>query len=403
MAWWLAVCLQALILQVLSFPGANADTGLSGERTGVTDGEVVLGSCAPLSGQQKLRGLPVVEGGRTYFNYINDHGGVNGRKIKLVSCDDRYNVDDGAITCFNTCLKDKVFLGTLFQGTSSASRYVTMGDINHMPIVGLSTGGDFIVQPTHHYIFQVRACYSDEATAQINALWNKLNLRRIAIVYQDDAYGVGCRKGILAALAKVGGQLVAEASYPRLSTDVQSLASLIRPANPDALVIAGGGKAVSLIAEHRKDFGNHVQLITFSSSSDLLTEQAGRAADGTIISQVLPLEDKNLPTVQLYKRLTEKAQLQPSYSGFEGFLIGMTVVEGLKRAGKDLTRDGFVEALESIHNFDIGLGKEFELNFSPTNHDGLQAHVSMTMIKNGQVEPISDWHALKQEMAAAAH
>jgi ABC-type branched-subunit amino acid transport system substrate-binding protein len=393
--------LLAACFWLTSWQSAFAESSPDRQRLGVTDKEIVLGACAPLSGQQKVRGVPVVEGGRAYFDYINDQGGVNGRKIKLVACDDHYNVDNGAITCFDSCLKGKVFLGTLFQGTSSASRYVAMSDVNHTPLVGFSTGGDFIVHPMHPFVFQVRASYVDEATKLVDVLWNRLQVKRVALVYQDDAYGVTCRNAILSALSKHGASLIGQASYPRLSRNIEPLVSEIKPTDPEVVVIAGAGDAVSLIAKSRKEFGKNVRLVAFSSTSDLLTDEAGAAADGIIVSQVLPLADKSLPGVQQYKKILAKySKARPSFSSFEGYLIAMAVVEGLKRAGRDLTRDGFVKALESINEQDVGLGKEFMLSFSPTNHAGLKGKVHLTVIKNGEVAPIGDWDRFKHDSIA---
>ena len=375
---------------------STADQFTANQKTGLSDQEVVIGSCAPLTGQQKIRGMAVVHGGKAYFDYINESGGVNGRKLKLISCDDHYNVNDGAISCFNTCLKDKVFLGALFQGTASAAKYVPLSESHHIPMVGFSTGGEFIIKPTHPYAFQLRASYTDEAAEQVEVLLHDLHLHKIALIYQDDAYGAACRQGVMQAMRRNGSDLAAEVSYPRLATDVSPMIAQIKTSKPEAVIIGGAGDAVATLVKRKAELGPHVLMVSFSSSTDLLTEEAGKSADGTLVSQVLPLTYKDLPTVLLYKKLCQKyLHEEPSESGFEGFLIGMAVVEGLKRAGRDLTRDGFVKAMNSIHDVDIGLGTNFKLNFSPNQHDGLQGKVFMTKIKNGEIEPVLDWNKFK--------
>jgi branched-chain amino acid transport system substrate-binding protein len=344
----------AIFTSLLLSPLAPVATGasLSDQKTGVTDTEVVVGSCAPLSGQQMIRGSEVVAGGRAYFSYINDQGGVLGRKIKLVSGDDKYQ-PESAIACYNNNLRGRCFIGSLFMGTASAVKWVAISTSQQFPMVGFSTGGEFLVQPVHPYIFQIRASYYDEAAEMVKALW-KVGLKKIAIIYQADAFGAQSHDGLVKALEQVNALPVAEILYSRLTTvNIDPIINQVVAAAPDAVVIGGGGDApVNMTKKLR---AMHVPVITFSSTSDLLIEEAGKSADGTLLTQVLPYVHSDLPTVQLYKKLLAKYEHRPpSLSGFEGFLMGMTVVEGLKATGKDLTREKFVRALESIHNLDMG-------------------------------------------------
>jgi ABC-type branched-subunit amino acid transport system substrate-binding protein len=354
----------------------------------------VIGSCAPLSGQQKIRGTQVVSGGDAYFKYINDQGGVFGRKIRLSSHDDKYQ-PEVTITCFNENLKGKCFVGTLFQGAAAAAKLVAMSDTQHFPMVGFSTGSHFIVQPVHPYVFQVRASYLDEASEMIKSLWTKAGFKKFAILYQADAYGGQCREAVTKALKQENSAPVADVSFERLTTDVDPVLKQVMAAKPDVVIVVGGGDApVILTKKLRKQ---NVPVVSFASTSDLLVEEAGKDADGTLLTQVFPYVHNELPTVQLYKRLTAKYEhTPPSVSGFEGFLMAMTVVEGLKGAGKALDREKFVHALESMHDFDLGLGPQYKLTFGPKRHDALRGTVSWTIIKNGKLEPFDDWSSLKR-------
>lgn len=384
----------ALALQLSGMPAAAAETqSLS---PGVTAREITVGSCAPLSGQMKLRGAQVVSGGRAYFSYINEKGGVNGRQINLLSCDDKYSASE-AISCFDSCLKEKVLLGTLFQGTAAATKYVPMAQLNHLPVVGFSMGAQFLLDPVQSYVFQVRAGLDNETNEQIDTLWNKLHIRRIAIVYQNDAYGAAVRSGTVKALARYHAAPIAESSYTRLSENIDDVIKTLKAGSPQALILGASGDALSTIVKRKNDIAPKLLLVGVSVGTDLLVKEAGRAADGTIITQVIPLTQRQLPTVQLYERLLAKYENQPpSFSSFEGFLIAMVVVEGLKRAGKEPTRDSFVQALESIHGLDMGLGPKFKLSYSALNHDGFNQGVYWTIIKDGKVENLTDWGALQK-------
>jgi branched-chain amino acid transport system substrate-binding protein len=359
------------------------------QTTGVTDTEIVLGSCAPLTGQQKIRGSQVVAGGNTYFQYINEKGGINGRKIKLISGDDQYKTDV-AVDCFNKNLKGKIFAGTLFMGTAVSAKWIAISDAQHIPMVGFSTGGQFIVEPVHKYVFQIRASYYDEAGEMIKSLWNKAKFRKMAIVYQDDAFGKTCRDGLVKGLRDLNAAPCLEVPFERLATNTEAVLKQVAASAPDVVLVGGGGDFTVDLIKHMR--ANNVNVATFSSSSDLLTKEAGKAADGTLVTQVLPFTRSELPTVQLFKKLYAKYQHEePTVSGFEGFLIAMAVVEGLKKTGKDLSRDKFVSALESIHNADIGLGPQYRLNFDPTMHDGLRGAVTWTIVKDGAITAFDDW------------
>jgi branched-chain amino acid transport system substrate-binding protein len=362
----------------------------SEQTTGITDTEIVLGSCAPLSGQQKIRGSQVVAGGNTYFQYINDKGGINGRKIRLISGDDQYKTDV-AVDCYSRNLKGKIFAGTLFMGTAVAAKWIAISDAQHIPMVGFSTGGHFIVDPVHKYVFQLRASYYDEASEMVKTLWNKAKFHKMAVVYQDDAFGKSCHDGITKAMKELNATPCVEIPFERLSTNVDSVLKQIQQSAPDVVLVGGGGDFTVELIKHLRATQSNVEVATFSSSSDLLTKEAGKAVDGTLVTQVLPFTKTDLPTVQLFKKLFAKYHHEePTVSGFEGFLIGMAVVEGLKRAGKDLSRDKFVAALESIHHLDIGLGP-YKLNFEPTMHDGLRGAVTWTIVKDGAIVAFDDW------------
>jgi branched-chain amino acid transport system substrate-binding protein len=387
-----ALC-TGLLFTELGLVATGAD--LPDQKIGVTDKEVVVGSCAPLSGQQMIRGSEVVAGGRAYFSYINDQGGVLGRKIRLVSGDDKYQ-PELAIACYNNYLRGKCFLGTLFVGTASAVKWVYISGSQQFPMVGFSTGGQFIVQPVHPYAFQLRASYYDEAAEMIKALWNKAGFRKFALISQADAYGAQSYDGVMKALSQFNATPVSEIFYQRLvTTNVDPIIKQTLSAGPDVVIIGGGGDTpVEMIKKLR---ALHVPVLSFSSTTDLLIEEAGKGADGTLLTQVLPYVQGELPTVQLYKKLIAKYEHRgPSVSSFEGFLIAMTVVEGLKATGKDLTKEKFVHALESIHNFDMGLGPHFRLTFGPNQHDGLRGAVSWTIIRNGKLEAFDDWNGLKK-------
>src|SRR5215475_321787 len=173
--------------------------------TGVTDKEIAIGSCSALEGPSHFLGTETINGATAYFDMINDSGGVEGRRLKLVAYDDSY---DPAKTqaCFDRLMSQKVFALAFFVGTPTAVKYVPMAEAAKIPLVGLFTGAQTLYTPLRHWIINVRASYFDETRAQVDGLRKTLGYQKIGVIYPDDAFGATVLEGVKAALAKDGSQ-----------------------------------------------------------------------------------------------------------------------------------------------------------------------------------------------------
>src|ERR1700676_40771 len=136
---------------------------------GVTDNSISIGSCAALEGPSRSLGAETVTGAKAYFSKVNDEGGLNGRKLKLISYDDSYDPAKTE-TCFNRLLSDSVFAMGFFVGTPTAVKYVPMAESNKIPLVGLFTGAQTLYTPLRHWIINVRASYYDETREQMDGV-----------------------------------------------------------------------------------------------------------------------------------------------------------------------------------------------------------------------------------------
>src|SRR5580692_11270377 len=138
---------------------------------GVTENEILIGSCSALEGPSKSLGTEMVAGAKIYFSMINDEGGVHGRKLHLIASDDSY---DPAKTqgCFDKLMAEKVFALGFFVGTPTAVKYLPLAEENKVPLVGLFTGAQTLYVPLRHWVVNVRASYFDETREQIDGMWN---------------------------------------------------------------------------------------------------------------------------------------------------------------------------------------------------------------------------------------
>jgi ABC-type branched-subunit amino acid transport system substrate-binding protein len=360
---------------------------------GVTDNEILIGSCSALEGPSHFLGTETVAGAKAYFALTNDTGGVDGRKLKLISYDDSY---DPAKTeaCFNRLMEQKVFALGFFVGTPTAVKYIPMAESNKIPLVGLFTGAQTLYVPLRHWVVNVRASYFDETREQIDGLWGTLGYKKVGVIYPEDAFGAAVLEGVKAALKAHGAEPIAVASYQRQTAQVGGAIDTVKAANPEVVVVVGPSNTVAPILKqsHAKGWKPLFLTVSFVGTDELILE-AGPDAEGTVITQVVPpyyLTD--FKTVALYRRTLSKyfPSAQPNFVSLEGFVDAMVLVEGLKRAGKDLTREGLIRGIESIHDLDLGLGPQLKLDYSAKDHKGFD-HVIPTVVRGGRAVPFTDW------------
>ena len=385
--WALELCLVFVL-----FVGSGSIV-LGQSAPGVSENEILIGSCSALEGPSKFLGVETVTGAKAYFNLVNEEGGVNGRKLKLISADDSY---DPAKTqaCFDHLMNEKVFAMGFFVGTPTAVKYVPLAESNKIPLIGLFTGAQTLYVPLRHWVVNVRASYFDETREQVDGLWNTLGDKKIGVIYPDDAFGSTVLEGVKAALKEHGGEPAAVASYQRQTTQVGGAIDTVRNANPDAVVVVGPANTVAPILKqaHAKGWKPLFLTVSFVGTDELISE-AGPDAEGVVITQVVPpyymTEHKS---VALYRRSLGKyfPSEQPNFVSLEGFVDAMVMVEGLKHAGKDLTREGLIHAIESIHDLDLGLGPQLKANYSGKSHKGFD-HVLPTVVRGGRAVPFTDW------------
>jgi branched-chain amino acid transport system substrate-binding protein len=360
---------------------------------GVTDNSISIGSCAALEGPSRSLGAETVTGAKAYFSKVNDEGGLNGRKLKLISYDDSYDPAKTE-TCFNRLLSDSVFAMGFFVGTPTAVKYVPMAESNKIPLVGLFTGAQTLYTPLRHWIINVRASYYDETREQMDGVWDKLGYHKVGVIYPEDAFGAAVLAGVTEALKAHGAEPVKVASYERQTANVGGAIDTVRAANPQAVVLVGPPNTVAPILKqsHARGWKPLFLTVSFVGTDELILE-AEDNAEGMVITQVVPpyyLTD--LKGVTLYRRTLSKyaPSARPNFVSLEGFLDAMVMVEGLKRAGKELTREGLIRGIESIHEEDLGLGPQLKLNYSAKSHKGFD-HVIPTVVRGGRAVPFTDW------------
>jgi len=249
----------------------------------------------------------------------------------------------------------------------------------------------------------VRASYFDETREQVDGLWDQLGVRKIAVLYQNDPFGATVLDGVKRALDRHHSAPVALGTFERNTIAVEQGLKAVRAANPEAVILVGPYAPVNAILRQAHGSGWRPRFLTVSFvGTEGLLQIGAQDAEGMIITQVVPPYDRtDLPTVKLYRQaLLENgaANTEPSFVSLEGFVDAMVLVDALRDAGRDLTREKFIAALENIHQKNIGLGPDLRLSFSPTNHKGLDS-LYVTVIRDGKPRVVANWKELSNEEA----
>jgi ABC-type branched-subunit amino acid transport system substrate-binding protein len=361
-----------LTLSLLALPAAAQ------QQPGVTADKILLGQAAVYTGPAAQLGIQMRNGLMAYFNFINAQGGVHGRKIELTTLDDGY---EPARTVPNTkelIEKHRVFALIGYVGTPTSIAAAPLFTEARVPFFGPFTGAEALRQPFNRYIFHVRASYYDETdkiVEQVVATGGK----NIAVFYQDDAYGQAGLKGVELAMQKRGLKISGLGTVERNTLKVEKAVETIHKAAPDAVVMVGAYAACAEFIRQMKKAGSATQFYNVSFvGSKALADALGADGVGVAISQVVPFPwGTSVPVVKEYQAAAKKAGFADfNFSAMEGFLTAKVMVEGLRRAGKNLTREGFVDAMEKMNDVDVG---GFFVSYSPKSHTGSK-FVDLTII-----------------------
>lgn len=361
----------AVLLLVASGSPARAEDG-------VTDTEIRIGMANALTGPASGLGTDLKTGATAFLTRINAAGGVNGRKVVLVSKDDGYEPKNTASATQALIEKDKVFALFGYVGTPTSAAAVPLASRSSVPYLFPFTGAEFLRNPVNKFVFNVRASYFDETELMIERLTKDIGAKKIMLFIQDDAFGEAGKAGVNRALHKRGMAAAEEARYKRNTLGVDEGVAKIKAAAPDAVIFVGTYASLSAAVKKAKAQGIKAPFMTVSFiGTERFIQEAGADGDGVYITQVMPALDSGVPVVAQY--LGDMKGGPINYSSLEGYVDAAVLVEALKKAGANPTRAGLVGALEGL-SADIG---GLKIAFSAANHQGMK-NVFLTVVRGGK-------------------
>ncbi len=334
---------------------------------------ILLGQSCVLTGPAKNIGLELRAGLLAAFSQINDLGGINGRKVRLISYDDGYEPDRAIRNVTRLIDEEQVFLLIGEVGTPTSKAVVPLIEKRKIPYFAPFTGADFLRNPHRKYVVNVRASYYQEMEALASYLVDRKGLTRIGCFYQNDSYGFSGLAGISAALRKRGLELVARAEYERNTVAVMGGLRTIHQAKPDAIVLVGAYPACAeFIKLSKVRYGDDTVFGNISFvGTESLQNVLGAYGKNVVVSQVVPYPgDTRIPLVRDYVAAMEKYQRDYplTYTSLEGYLSGLLFYHIASRVEGELTREKFLETMEKVGSFDLG---GIQITFGESKHQGM--------------------------------
>jgi len=373
---------------------------------GVTETRVTLGSSLALTGHASYLGSQTLRGALCYLKHVNETGGVHGRQVELLPYDDAYDPPRCLANTQKLIVEDKVFALFGYVGTPTTVKILPMVEDARIPLLGMFTGANALREPFNRFLVNIRASYYQETAAAVRHLVADLGLKRIAVFYQYDAYGFDGLTGAELALKEFDLAPVARGSYVRGTLDIEDGFAKIEDSRAEAVVMIGTSDPCARFVELAKDsgFAPIFYAVSFVGAEELARRLGPKPGAVVIVSQVVPPIESVSRAPQggarQYVELMAKyyPEDKPNSVGLEGYYNARILVEALERAGRNLTREGFIQALESIRDLELGPG--LVASFGPDNHQGLR-QVFFTRLVDGRFTLVDSWPNVGRALAHA--
>lgn len=359
-----ALCAAAMLVPATAFPQAVMP--------------ILVGQSTPLSGSNKALGEDIRDGALAYFKKVNDAGGVNGRRIELISLDDANNTKNAEANTLK--LLEQPNLVALFgYGSATLSRpalpHVEQAKVAFVaPFTGAAPMRKF-----NRYVYNHRASYADELE-KIVQHYSTIGAKRFAVLYYEDAVGKANRGVVEAALKERGLAPVALAGVQRTQTDLSKEVAATVKAQPDVVIATTLYKTTAEFVKLAQRQELVAQFVSTSfAGSTALADALGKEGVGIVMTQVVPsVLNNTVPIVREYQQASDKllGKKDYSYTSLESYIAAKALVEAIRRAGRNPTRESVLRALDELGAYDAG---GYMLTFTPTNHNG-SSFVALTIL-----------------------
>jgi len=365
------VFVMSLVVTILLGLMTSAFAG--SEVRGVTDTTVKIGGPMLITGPIAKLGTAAADGLSIYWKWVNDQGGVHGRKVICLLENDGYNPTRSVAAAKKLIDRDKIFAFLTTSGTPQTLQLIPILDKEKIPALSGIIPSFPGLMKEMPMLFTFGMPYGEQMILAIDYAVKDLGMRKatIGIVYQDDAYGKENIRGVELVAREYGLKIVRKEAYKRGAVDFSSQAMNLKRADPDLVIMATVTRETTAFLKETDKLGWYPPC--FSTAA---------VCDEKII-ELLGSKARNLYTVNYIARFWEESpgmnRLKKVFRKYRpdikelmhyhilGYVNSMIFHEALKRAGRDLTRKGWVKAMESIKGFDTQ-GLAGVISFGPKMH-----------------------------------
>ena len=363
---------------------------------GVTDDTITIGVIADQTGLAAPVTVPYTNAVRTLFTNINDQGGINGRKLKIIVEDDHYTIP-GAIAAFKKLIfRDGVLSILCNGGTGQTFALMQQIEKNKVPIIPVSLA-EGMTTPVKRYIFTPTASYDDGLKLCVDYIMKDLKAKspRIAVVYPDNEFGKNGYKATKEYLKNYNLEFYATSIINLTDIDATSQVLTLKKLDPDYIILHDAVAGLISFYKAAKQYNLRAKVLgSFYVSDEDNIKSTGDAMKDTVAISPIGYWGDDTPGMAEMRKITRKyhPQTKPMIRSYtQGWITSMICAEGLKRAGKNLNPDTLVEAYETFNNFSTG-GISGPVSYSKTNHKGGTINKLYKVdVKNQTFIPITDF------------
>lgn len=384
--FWMASLVALLLAAGCSGGNGGADGGEGAAPVrGVTDSEIVLGAYTDLSGPTAIWGVGATNGARMRFDEVNAAGGVHGRMIRYVVEDMSYQLPK-AMQAFNKLVnRDRIFAMLLAVGTPMNNAIMPQQFAAGVPNLFPISGGRQMVAPFHRLKFAQRGIYYNEVRAGVKYFVEQEGKRSICIIHHDSEYGQEIVDATEEQAAALGMEVVARAAHKPTESEFTAAVLRLKQAGCDLVTMATVHRDTILILDtaHKMGWEEVAWVGNNAAYGQVIADCKG--CDGYYafvhMAKLYP-EDEKSPQVQAWwDGYLARYDAEPDLAAMEGYRAADLTVLALERAGRELTVDALVSALESIAEYRDIFGHR--LSFSPENHEGVHESV-LSQVRDGR-------------------
>ncbi|MFL5285787.1 MAG: ABC transporter substrate-binding protein [Rhodopila sp.] len=381
--------LQTLAAGLVSITAAAASA--AEPVRGVTDTEILIGTVTDLSGVTAIQGVNNANAIRLMFDEANEKGGINGRKIRYIVEDSQYQVPR-AVQATNKLLNnDKVFMTLQDGGTPMNNATWPMAIDKNTPKLLPLTAARSMYEPYHRLKFSQTSSYVDQMRAGIKYFVEQRSKKALCVMYQDTDFGKDVLAGVTMQAEVQNAKIVATTAHKPTDTDFTSAVAKLREANCDLVTLGTIVRDTTIIISTVKKIGWHVDLLGQAASYDTAVAAApGGTGEGfySMTPTIYAYPDDPRPDVRdLMARYRARYGIDMNYIGQIGISVSQIALEALRRAGRNLTVDSLVSAMESLHEFTDLYGNTY--SFGPNQHHG-STNAFLAVVANSRWVPVVD-------------